>query len=69
MMNNIVLILLSIVLITFIICNIHEIIQSNRFYKRLNKEWNEYLYLKHLDRSKEYYNLKYDIKEEQDNGQ
>lgn len=55
-MNNIILILIACVLITFIIWNIHEIIESNKFYKRLE---NERYNLKHIDRSKEYYEFKY----------
>lgn len=62
-MNNIILILLFIVLITFIIWNIHEIIEINKFYKRLENEWYN---LKHLDRSKEYYEFKYDMEGEED---
>ena len=56
MMNNIILILLACVLITFIILGIHEIIESNKFYKRINKQWDK---LKYIDRSKEYYEFKY----------
>lgn len=61
-MTNIILILLACVLITFIIWNIHEIIESNKFYKRINKEWYN---LKYIDRSKEYYELKYDMETEE----
>lgn len=64
-MNNIILILLAIVLLTLVIYNIYELYQSHLFYKRLNIEWYN---LRYLDRSKEYYEFKYDM-EFDDNGQ